>query len=1601
MGNAVFGITALTSARKTVSFLLLPMIFALVGLLALTVTQLPTQAAQSEVWSATVTTEESPNTEDIGFEYDSGQNFGSLTVNTFIFDGTTHTIMRLVRDQYEDFVEFQVGPNLPSSLVETSTLILGGSSFKLGSTDPRGSSPITYRWTDAGLTFPAGAQVSASLVQLVVPAQPSNFAATVGDDSVTLTWDDPGDPTITKYEYRQSADGGQSWSPDWTDVSDSDKGTTSHVVSGLAAYSEHTFSVRAVNDSGNGSAASITITPGEDLDADDDGLIEVSNLAQFNALRWDLDGDGSSINAGYASAFPTARTGMGCPDAGCIGYELTANLDFDTNGDGVVDSSDDYWNAGAGWEPIVRYVDPGEGESRVTHPFNATFDGGGHTVSNLFINRATDNIGLFGVTGSGSEVRNVGLPSANVTGNQGVGALVGRVDFGKISASFSTGSVTGTSDDIGGLVGRNNSGRIAVSYSTAAVRGDTSVGGLVGYTEEGSITASYATGSASGNANVGGLVGQGGSGSVQASYAIGPVKGTFSDGLVGYGGATISDSYWNTETTDTTGAGGREYGKTTHELQSPMAYGDDDDDDIYANWNVDVDGDGNPDDPWDFGTNQQYPALKIDFNGDNDATWQEFGFQRAVAGFTAIAGNLQVTISWDDFGDPAVSHFEARQSDDGGDTWTTWDRISGSDATTTNHTVTGLTSGVAYTFQIRPVKDYGAGLASESATATPVAPVALNAAPSFVDGPTANRSVAENMPPGTSIGARISATDSDASDSLIYSISRNDDGAFVVDSGGQLSNTKTLNYEQKSSYSITLRVEDNDGATDTIDVSIAVTDVNDPPIFGDGESTIRQIPENSPQGTQIGQPITATDEDDVPRYAVHASSVNDLRVFQFDFDSGQFSVDLTRLDHEAKSSYSLTVEAHDDDDAATFIDVTIEIIDVAEPPPAPGAPTISPAGEAGDTTLNVSWTAPDTTGRPDIIGYDVRFRSGSNQNWTIRSLAGNATSANISGLVPGSTYVMQVSAKNDEGVSPWSSPGTGSTNLPESEQQPPTTPEPTAPPTVAPTVPPTPAPPPPTAQEILTLFEENPEQAGEVVGQLADDDPEEAGRVISESAEENEQAAGQIICSAVDGHSESMGRAVGHAAKANAGSTSNALGTISDDGECVSQLGSVIPVEPWLPEQPPPEGQDQTGQGTWQDVGSPAPVENLMARFFTPIEDAHTDITNLDEPPSGTEPLPPDNIPYAYVDIAHDNFTNDDIVTAHATISVEKEWLSFTQVHQWSVQLSRFDPATTAWIPTQSKRIGEDEEKVYYTVTVPGFSLWAIHGSTEPPALTFVEDNLQINRQPIGIGQFTVVSVDVTNTTDAPATYFANLWVDKQINQTSQILIGAGLTQTVSFPLSIDIAGAYQIRVGSQLSQQPLLVEDPAAPVTPVAQGDLATPTAAPPTVPPTIPAAPPVEPTPTIAPTIPPTPAPVASVPEPTAAPESEEAIVAQVPVIGNVEFSDPNASPGDQVMVTIPITHLGSGESSFDLEIEVGGSVVAQQTVMVPPGETLQVEMPIIAPSDPSDVTVRVNGLAKQAAITPAASGNTGLIIGVVVAAVVILVIIAVIVAVIRRRR
>ena len=454
-----------------------------------------------------------------------------------------------------------------------------------------------------------------------------------------------------------------------------------------------------------------TPTGAGDYDADKDGLIEISNLAQLDAIRWDLDGNGVSHIARYADAFPDAMFGMGCPD-GCVGYELVADLDFDTNGNGQADEGDIYWNDGEGWVPIGSQ----------NHKFGAAFDGWGYSISNLYINQGEDvPVGLFGSTGSNSNIKRVGLVSVSVSGNDtagglagdhsgaitnsyttgnvsivgkyagglvginsgtisntysfvdvsgstvqvnsaGIGGLVGSNNGGTIDYSYATGSVYGNvygdggtgglvgenfygrintsyaigdvsgnefvgglagsnegvikasyaigavngSKYIGGLIGFNDHASITAGYAAGRVSGSSQIGGLVGLSQRDTITASYANGNVSGGDDVGGLVGRLEGGTITKSYAIGTVSGSdYLGGMVGYndGGAAI-DSYWNTETT------GQPYsaagvGKTTDELQSPTAYTG-----SYADWNVDIDGNGESNDPWDFGTSTQYPVLK-------------------------------------------------------------------------------------------------------------------------------------------------------------------------------------------------------------------------------------------------------------------------------------------------------------------------------------------------------------------------------------------------------------------------------------------------------------------------------------------------------------------------------------------------------------------------------------------------------------------------------------------------------------------------------------------------------------------------------------------------------------------------------------------------------------------------------------------------------------------------------------------------------------------------------------------------------------------------------------------------------------------------------
>ena len=329
---------------------------------------------------------------------------------------------------------------------------------------------------------------------------------------------------------------------------------------------------------------------GTDYDADNDGLIDVDSLAQLNAMRWDLDGDGapSSGNAAnYAAAFTSAAAGMGCPDGpdanqladACGGYALTADLDFDTSGDGKVDADDEF----ASWTPIVGW--------------DTMLDGRGHAISNLTVTGAGNDRGLFATATTNATVRALGLADVSVTGT-GVrlGALAG-VFNGRVAAVYATGVVRGAGG-VAGLVAetQSTSARIVASYSLVAVECTSSqnwarAGGLAAR-NDGTITTSYAAGAITGDCPA-------------------TVKG----GLASVNNGTVTASYWDADQTgiadDTDNPPQSPEGLSSSAMWTPTAYGASASD-VYNVWDEqDVDGDGAVDeDPWDFGGALNHPVLK-------------------------------------------------------------------------------------------------------------------------------------------------------------------------------------------------------------------------------------------------------------------------------------------------------------------------------------------------------------------------------------------------------------------------------------------------------------------------------------------------------------------------------------------------------------------------------------------------------------------------------------------------------------------------------------------------------------------------------------------------------------------------------------------------------------------------------------------------------------------------------------------------------------------------------------------------------------------------------------------------------------------------------
>ncbi len=205
------------------------------------------------------------------------------------------------------------------------------------------------------------------------------------------------------------------------------------------------------------------------------------------------------------------------------------------------------WDSGNGFSPI--------GNS--TTKFNGTYDGQGFAISNLYINRTSNYIGLFGYF-SGDTIANLGLVDATVSGSNCTGGLIGYIDeYCIVSACYVSGNVSGGSK-IGGLIGYiDDFSDVSNCYFSGNVSGSGYTGGLIGYTDsESSVSKSYVFGNVTSGGSAGGLIGETNK-SVDAKYcySMTNVSGSYyTGGLVGYEDdeeypITFKSSYYNKEST--------------------------------------------------------------------------------------------------------------------------------------------------------------------------------------------------------------------------------------------------------------------------------------------------------------------------------------------------------------------------------------------------------------------------------------------------------------------------------------------------------------------------------------------------------------------------------------------------------------------------------------------------------------------------------------------------------------------------------------------------------------------------------------------------------------------------------------------------------------------------------------------------------------------------------------------------------------------------------------------------------------------------------------------------------------------------------------------
>ena len=472
------------------------------------------------------------------------------------------------------------------------------------------------------------------------PEKPAGFTALAGDRQVALSWTDPSDASIVKWQYAYRTTGGYG---NWTDISGSSAATTRHAVSGLANGTAHTFKIRAVNDVGPGV---------ESEEASSTPLSRPAKPLGFTAMAGD-----ALVALAWNDPLNSTITGW--------------QYSFRTSG-----------NYGP-WTDI-------EGSHKATTGHSVT--GLSNGVEHTFKIRAVN------ASGDGAESDTVSATPQPVPAKPtGLRAEAGNTQARLSWTDPDDNSISGwqyslkTTGDYGAWMDIPGSGASTVRHTVTGLANNTA------HTFR--IRAANASGAGED------------SDEVSATPREGPPE---------------KPTGFEAE------AGDREVVLTW----------DDPDDASIRGWQFkSKKSDGEYKKQWDDVPGSDAKTVRHAVTGlENGATYvfkiRTFNAANgpesaersatprslrpaAPAGFSATAGDGQVSLQWNDPGDSTISGWQYAVRTTGG--FGGWTDIPGSDAATTAYTATALENGVRHVFKLRAVNEHGGGAESGEVAATPVA----------------------------------------------------------------------------------------------------------------------------------------------------------------------------------------------------------------------------------------------------------------------------------------------------------------------------------------------------------------------------------------------------------------------------------------------------------------------------------------------------------------------------------------------------------------------------------------------------------------------------------------------------------------------------------------------------------------------------------------------------------------------------------------------------------------------------------------------------------------------------------------------------------------